>query len=210
MKLLKDLPDSYQYDSNGFLKQIKHDDFNYTVDYRMKQSTNVEMSFLRLGWISSFFHYKDMKNMNVVDVGCGSGVFVQCCQGRFKSAVGYDVVGPSISAEELYSTNWDMVVLSDVLEHFDNVEHLFDIKWKFAVLSFPETPDLESFSDLKKWRHFKPNEHIYYLTLAGVEKWLNLHSVRVVGASNFEDIIRRRWDENLPNITTIIAEKIEK
>lgn len=200
------LPKSYEYDTNGFIRQKEHDHFPYTVEYRMKQSTNIEMSFLRLGWISSFFSYDEMQKMDVVDVGCGSGIFMNYCSGKFRRIVGYDVVGESITEKQLYGTIWDLVVLSDVLEHFDDIEDLFRIKWKNVMLSFPETPKCSNFDELSKWRHFKPNEHLYYLDLVGVKKWLKKHDgVEVIGTSNFEDLIRKRWDKGKSNISSILA-----
>ena len=202
------LPDQYEYDKNGFIKQYKHEKFKYTVEYKARQGTNVEMSYLRLGWISSFFRYNEMKKMNVVDVGCGNGVFVKCCSDKFKRIVGYDVAGESIGDSEFYGTDWDLVVLSDVLEHFEDVENLFKIKWKYCFLSFPETPEVGSFEGLMKWRHFKPNEHLYYLTAMKTKRWLESHpGVKVIGVSNLEDLIRKRWDDGKTNISSIMVKR---
>jgi len=207
--MLKDFPDLYEYDQNGFIHQKKHDKFVYTVEYREHQSTNAEMSYLRLGWISFFFKYEQMMDMNVVDIGCGSGMFVSCCKGKFKRIVGYDIVGESISKEELNNTEWDLIVLSDVLEHFENINDLFKLKWKYAMVSFPETPNVESFEELTKWRHFKPNEHLWYLNLDGINRWIKAvnNGVKVIGSGNFEDLIRKRWDLNKTNISTIMLER---
>lgn len=203
------LPHGYKYDENGFLKQTEHTTFPYTIEYKSRQGTNVEMSYLRLGWISSFFRSEEISKMNVVDIGCGNGVFVRCSSGKFGRIVGYDVVGDSISKDELYNTVWDMIILSDVLEHFDDIEDLFKIKWKFCMLSFPETPDVGTFEELRKWRHFKPNEHLYYLTAPKVRKWLESHiGVKVIGISNFEDLIRKRWDSSKTNISSIMTKRM--
>jgi len=202
------LPEQDEYDKIGFIRQVEHVKFPYTVEYKARQGTNVEMSHLRLGWISSFFRCEELSRMNVVDVGCGNGEFVRCCTSKFGRVVGYDIVGDSIKEEELYGTVWDMVVLSDVLEHFEDVETLFKMKWKFCYLSFPETPNVFDFEDLKKWKHFKPHEHLYYLTAAKVRAWLESHSkVKVVGMSNFEDLIRKRWNCNKTNISSIMAKR---
>lgn len=202
------LPEEYQYDKNGFIKQIKHIKFPYTVEYKARQGTNVEMSHLRLGWISSFFKYEDMKKMDVVDVGCGNGIFVKCCFGKFRNVFGYDIVGDSISKDELYNRNWDLIVLSDVLEHFEDIEELFSIKWRFCMLSFPETPEVSSFEELTKWRHFKPNEHLYYLTAGKIRRWVENHkNTKVIGISNFEDLIRTRWDPFKTNISSVMIKR---
>jgi len=208
IKKIKNLPKSYIYDENGFVKQKEHDHFPYTVEYKKRQGTNVEMCYLRLGWLSAYFSYEEMKEMNVVDIGCGSGIFVKCCTGKFKKIVGYDVVGESISKRELYNVHWDLIVLSDVLEHFENIEDLFKIKWNYAMISFPETPKYENFEELKLWRHFKPNEHLYYLDLDNIIRWFEKNrDVEVVQTGNFEDLIRTRWNEEKTNISTVLVRR---
>lgn len=202
------LPESYKIDDYGFIHQTQHDKFDYTVEYREHQSTNIEMSYLRLGFIASHFGYRAMQSMQAVDVGCGSGIFVKCCQGKFKKIVGYDVVGDSISTQELYDTNWDIVILTDVLEHFENMYDLFRIKWSYAMISYPETPCFTDFEDMKKWRHFKPNEHLHYLNATGMRRWLEEEcGLHIIMESDFEDLIRSRWDIKLPNITTMLVNR---
>ena len=203
--MIQDLPTSYAYDKFGILHQVEHDHFTYTVKYRKQQSTNIEMSYLRLGWLSAFIPYPTMKTMNAVDIGCGSGMFVKCCQGKFKRMVGYDVVGDSISKEELYDTTWDLIVLTDVLEHFEDMNDLFKLKWKCAMISYPETPNVRSFEEFSKWRHFKPNEHLHYFTQQSIIRWLNGNDKVCYSSACFEDHLRKRWDENVPNITTLFV-----
>lgn len=204
------LPDGFSYE-NGFIKQISPYRIVYDEEYKSKQSTNDKMSFLRLGFISSHIKYEEMKSMSMVDIGSGNGNFASCCRGVFAEVKEYDVVGDNvISKEELYGNNWGLVVLSDVLEHFDNINDIFLIKWKYCFLSFPETPDVKSFEELSKWRHFKPGEHIYNLYRKGVEKWINSiePDIKVISHSNFEDIIRKRWDENIPNISSMLIKRM--
>ena len=203
--LINDLPPEYSYDENGFIKQIVRDPFIYTQDYKDHQSTNLEMSSLRLGWLAQHFTIDQMRSMEAVDVGCGNGLFVRSCEKVFRSICGYDVVGESISDSYLYGKVWDLSVLSDVLEHFDDIEKFFKIKWRYCMLSFPETPPVRTFAELQAWRHFKPNEHIYYLHAEGVKEWIRKKpSVTVIDHSNFEDLIRTRWDVNNVNISTLL------
>ena len=203
-----DLPSGYVYDKYGFLKQVRHQVFEYTEEYKRKQGTNIAMSFLRLGWLSSHFSYEDLRDMCVVDVGCGSGEFIKHAEHLFHDMRGYDVVGESITDQELMDTHWDLVILSDVLEHFEDIDKLFDMKWDYCMLSFPETPVVETFEELKSWRHFKPNEHLYHLYSEGVIEWAEVvHGAEVIDAGNFEDIIRTRWDDQKTNISTLLIKR---
>lgn len=191
----------------GFWKQDNPEIFNYTEKYKSSQSTNLEISCLRFGWLSSFFSYDELNNMNVVDVGCGNGVFVDFCKNKFSNISSYDIIGESISYSELINTQWDMIILTDVLEHFPDINNLFNMKWKYAFISFPETPNVNTIDELKKWRHYKPNEHVWCLNLKGVIEWLKYNNCNVIGSTNVEDFIRKRWDNNFPNISSILVEK---
>jgi hypothetical protein len=205
---MENMPDSYSVDKYGFIHQIEHDKFEYTIEYCDNQSTNIEMCYLRLGFLSSFFKYEDLKKMEAVDIGCGNGQFVSCCQGKFKRMSGYDVVGDSISREELLNHKWDLVVLTDVLEHFEDMDELFSIKWDYALISYPETPEFSSFDEIKKWRHFKPNEHLHYLNRKGMSLWLEKDlGITILGETNCEDLIRTRWQKDHTNINTLLLKR---
>jgi len=203
------LPDGYVYEENGFIKQTDVVPFDYDMDYKMRQSTNIEMSYLRLGWLAALIPCGELKTWNIVDIGSGNGSFVECCEGKFRSVCGYDLSGPSISREELMTRKWDLIVLSDVLEHFHDIDELFDMSWHHAMISFPETPAFRSFEEMEEWRHFKPNEHIYYLNTEGIVRWLRKKNsdIQILSCSNFEDFIRTRWDRNLPNISTVLVKQ---
>jgi len=197
---------NYIYDANGFIKQKDPKPFEYSLDYKSHQSTNTAMVWLRLGWLSSILPFSKMKTMNAVDIGAGNGSFVREAASVFKRIVPYDLAGESIDDIELYETNWDLIVLSDVLEHYKDINDLWGLNFKYAMISFPETPD-ENKYDLSRWRHFKPNEHIYLLRLSQVIPWINEHGCTVEKFGNPEDMIRKRWDENMPNISTVLIKK---
>jgi hypothetical protein len=100
-----------------------------------------------------------------------------------------------------------MVVLSDVLEHFNDIDDLFTMKWRYAFISYPETPKVETWEQLKGWRHFKPDEHIWCLNKEGMRRWMYDHGSTVIATSHFEDSIRKRWDDQIPNITSFLIER---
>jgi len=203
-----ELPSNYAYD-RGFVRQIGHHDFVYDENYKARQSTNEAMSYLRMGWLSSHIPPERWGNMKIVDIGCGSGEFIRHALGKFGEVMGYDLCGDSITKEQLETEAWDLVVLSDVLEHFEDIDDLFGIHWTYALISYPETPDFETFEEMQKWRHFKPNEHLWYLHSEGLRHWLEKeHSdTEVVSTGNFEDLLRKRWNPEKPNISTILLKR---
>ncbi len=193
----------------GFWRQTNPQPFEYSAEYKQSQSTNTDMSFLRIGWLAAHIPYHALRRMRVVDIGSGNGTFVQVGRRVFGSCCGFDLQGESITREELDNTHWDMVVLSDVLEHFDRIEDLFKLKWEFAFVSFPETPVVQRAAELAGWRHYKPNEHLWCLNLAGMVNWFEDHGCRILGKSHVEDLIRTRWDEAKPNISSVLVGRPE-
>lgn len=190
-----------------FWRQTDAKPFVYTEDYKQHQSTDIRMSYLRLGWLSSKLNVHDMRKMSMVDVGCGNGIFAESAKPMFRSVSKYDVAGESITKDELHNTSWDIIVLSDVLEHFNDINDLFLIKWRYCFLSFPETPHVDNWHDLESWRHFKPDEHIWCLNRLGVERWVVDNQCEVIASSHFEDLIRHRWNLLYPNITTMLVRR---
>lgn len=190
-------------DSNGFLKQENPQPFNYSVDYKQKQSTTSQMAWLRLGWLAAQLPYNLLKTYKCVDIGSGNGIFTKEGTNVFKHIVPYDLSGESIEESELYSTNWDIVFLSDVLEHYPNIDDFWNLPFKYAMVSFPETPKM----NLSKWRHYKPDEHIYMLNSQNFIKWVQKNNAHVVAKGNPEDCIRKPWDNELPNISTFLIKR---
>ena len=198
--------EQYSLDSNGFLKQDNPKPFTYSLDYKAHQSTNTAMIWLRLGWLSGYLSYGRLRHMTAVDIGAGNGSFVRESASVFKRIVPYDLAGESIDDIELYETKWDLIILSDVLEHYDDIDKLWGLNFKYAMISFPETPNHEE-HDLSRWRHLKPNEHIYLLTLEKVKAWVQKHGYAIVGSGCPEDMIRTRWQADKVNISTILIKR---
>jgi len=188
-----------------FWKQQNPKLFDYNMEYKNKQSTNENMCWLRLGFLASCLPPLIFKQLNVCDVGSGNGVFVHKFKHLFNYLCGYDLSGESISKEFLYGNLWDVIFLTDVLEHFNDIEDLFNIHWKYLFLSFPETPiEYETQQQLEQWKHYKPNEHIWCLNTPGLMKWFDVHDCEILTVSNLEDLIRVPQNNSLVNITTMI------
>lgn len=198
---------SFGRDKYGFWKQNNPLPIDYSIEYKNKQSTTIEMSWLRIGWFLSVLDgsMKQLENWKVCDLGSGNGNFARVASNVFGSVKEYDLSGNTITVEELYSTEWDLIVLSDVLEHFDDIDDLFKIKFNYLLLSFPETPAVNDWQELVGWRHFKPNEHIYNLDMAGCKKWLSGSGYEVLRAGYMEDVIRK--SDRQYNISSIVAKK---
>ena len=193
---------TYSRDVYGFLKQDNPRRFNYeNATYQNKQSTNSEMVKLRLGWLG--LHLKeDFSKMTAVDVGSGSGIFVKEAQPYFKRLVPYNLTGDSISEKDLYSTNWGIVFLFDVLEHYDNVDLFWNLNFKYAYISYPEYHN----TPLNTWRHGKIDEHVYNMDILSMRRFV-AGKAEIIAEGCPEDLIRTRWDKDLNNITSVLLKK---
>lgn len=192
-----------------FYKQGKTEHFNYEDTYKRNLKTTKELCLIRFGWLSSFLSYEEMQNMSAMDYGCGSGEMKKNIGSFFMNFYEYDInYENGLTYHETCNNNFDIIFVMDVIEHIDDINFIFNkLNWKYAMISFPETPSIDKMEDLYKWRHFKPNEHIWCLNQIGFKKMLTNLNVNVIGFSNFEDNIRVRWDKNKPNISTFLLKR---
>lgn len=192
----------------GFWRQIDPAPITYDEQYKSVQKTTTEMSWLRLGVLISTVDkpLTELRDWWVCDVGSGNGKFAEEARKVFGHVCEYDLSGTSISEEELYTREWDAIFLTDVLEHYPDINDLFKIDFKYLFLSFPECPEVCDWRALEGWRHYRPNEHIWMLNSTGVQEWLKSRGYKIQYSGNPEDIIRT--NPNVPvNISTIICSR---
>ena len=199
----------FKKDRYGFWRQVDPRPFIYTDKYKAAQQTTEAMVYLRMGFLMSALAPDLLATMRAVDIGSGNGSFVRTAGHAFKELKPYDLAGESISKEELETTEWNLICLTDVLEHMHDINDLFKLKWKFCYISIPETPRVNDWRELKGWRHYKPDEHIWMLNMRGVCDWLREHDCVVLRTGDPEDMIRKPQPGISTNISTIVAVKID-
>ena len=123
----------------------------------------------------------------VLDVGIGCGQFVA---GR-PNTDGYDVnphalawlkeqgkLGENLRDYEAF-TFWD--VLEHVAEPERYLRRVPHYGWVFASL-----PIFERLEDIRRSKHYKPGEHLYYWTEAGFIEWMKLYGFSLVARGDHE------------------------
>lgn len=127
----------------------------------------------------------------VVDVGIGSGQFIEA----HGNARGYDICAPAVRwlcERELFSDPGaelvEAVTCWDSLEHFRRPQDLLDRVLKWAFISMPV---YQSAEDALNSRHFRPDEHYWYFTREGFERWASGRGWMIVEFSRVESELGR-------------------
>lgn len=126
---------------------------------------------------------------SVLDIGAGSGAFVRSALWNGFSAAGFDVIPEA--AERLhqighYAENpgdFDAVTLWDVLEHIEDPGPLLDSIKGFLFVSLPI---FDGLWNIRKSKHYRPGEHLYYWQAPAFVAWMGLHGFRLLEQSNHE------------------------
>lgn len=195
----------------GMLKQKNAISREYLESYTIVNSrTNSDMAYLRLGNLLGHVPYDvvfDEKNCHL-ELGPGNGVNLAIWRSKGIKIEGFDIaksIYTTISEEWIYQKHFNILCAWDVLEHFTNIDDIFEIDFDYGYFSIPRLPK-SGISE--SWRHFRPNEHIYYCDEISFEKWVNYHGYELLYWGCPEDVIRERQYKDEININSYIIKRI--
>lgn len=194
--------------TTGFVHQIDRQPFEYTSDYAESQSTNIEMSYLRLGVIAREMGFEALTDSRVLELGPGTGCMMEVMRRHCLSVDGFDIAPTdhvTIDQDEARRRHWDLLIACDVIEHMPDINSIFDYTFDWAYISTPCRPD--DIDLLANWRHFRPNEHLWYFTRDELSRWFDAKGYEVKYAGHVEDLIRPRWDREKPNISSFVIRR---
>jgi hypothetical protein len=198
--------DNYIKLDNGVIKQKKTKPFIYDSSYskyydKIKVSST-QMGYLRLGYLLGVLNQTPS---SLLDIGYGNGDFLSVASQIVPTCYGYDITDYPIpngikKINSLYDYEFDVVSMFDVLEHFEDIYVIKEIKTKYFIISLPEC---HYFSDewFISWKHRKPNEHIWHFNKLSLMNFMKEIGFDLVCFSNVEDVIRKSNDAN-SNILT--------
>lgn len=123
----------------------------------------------------------------VLDVGIGCGEFINSRANTF----GYDVNPKAIEwleKQDKRRTNFEefkAFTFWDVLEHVETPNSYFKHMPEGSYL-FTSLPIFADVKEVRKSRHYKPGEHLYYWTAEGFIDWMEKYRFRLLERSGFE------------------------
>lgn len=133
------------------------------------------------------------RGWSVLDIGAGSGTFVRMAVSAGYYARGYDIMANSqqmLKSHGLFDEfehlgGYDVVTMWDSLEHFEDPQTVMQsiARGSLLLVSIPIFARLEQ---IRKSKHYRPGEHLYYFTLDGLIDWAKLHGFSCREASKHE------------------------
>lgn len=205
--------ENYEILENGLIKQksilnkIRTYDYDYVnSSYNQYGEKGSQMAGLRLGYLVSKLGYWPE---SILDVGYGNGDFLKICKNKIDSygndISGYPVPKGVTFVENIFERHYDVICFFDVLEHFEKIDFVQNLKCDYIFLSLPWC---HNFSDewFSNWKHRRPDEHLWHFDEKSIENFFNEMGYEMIDYSNIEDLIRVS-NEDYPNILTCILKK---
>jgi len=131
----------------------------------------------------------------LIDVGIGSGAFIERRRADRRITYGYDVNPAGIEWLEQrklffdpYRNQFNAVSMWDVLEHIPNYPMLLENVRKWLFVSLPIFRDAEH---VLRSKHFRPTEHIWYFTQPGLVYAMKQCGFELVSENNVETELGR-------------------
>jgi len=208
--------DNYEQLENGVIKQIdKTDIVKYDIDYVDNRynsygDLSIRMSYLRLGYIIGSLGF--IPN-SILDIGYGNGDFLLVGSDIIKKCYGHDVSSYPLPIKENiyytehpYDSEYDVVTFFDVLEHFDDIYDIKNLKTNYIVVS---VPDCHYYDDdwFMNWKHRRPSEHLWHFDRHSLINFMNEIGYDCISYSNIEDTIRKN-NQPYSNILTASFKRI--
>jgi len=129
-------------------------------------------------------------DVNVLDVGIGSGEFIKKRQHTF----GFDV--NPVAVEWLESCGLSVNSITDfkrfsaftfwdVLEHIERPALYFS-QMEGGSFLFVSIPIFSNLKHIRQSRHYRPGEHLYYFTETGFIDWMAMYGFQLLDRQDFE------------------------
>lgn len=206
--------DNYEILPNGVIKQksiinkIKKYDLLYIDErYNKYGEKGPQMAGLRLSYLISNINKKPQ---SILDVGYGNGDFLKICKNCIEKCYGNDISGYNLPegvdfVEHIADNYYDVICFFDVLEHFEDINFIKNLKCSYIYISLPWCHNFNE-DWFMSWKHRREDEHLWHFNDKSIVNFFNEMGYDLLVKSNIEDLIRIPCDEN-ENILTCIFKK---
>jgi hypothetical protein len=167
----------------------------YDQDYFDRFDRNAKTSLGRALMQARFNFVEQYHRGTLIDVGIGSGAFIEQRQRRRRSTYGYDVNPAGIAwlqerslLVDPYLVSFDAMTLWDVLEHIPDFSTLLANVREWLFLSLPIFRDAEH---ALRSKHFRPDEHCWYFTREGLLQVMKMCGFAMVAENEMETALGR-------------------
>lgn len=178
----------------------------YTSDYFDRYAEQAEEPLGKAIMAARVMLVKHFGVVDLLDVGIGSGAFVEECHSQFIDAYGDDVNPAGIAwldgrgKRRRLQSGHDVVCFWDVLEHIRRPEEALAHVKRLAFVSIPIFTDA---AHVLRSKHFRPTEHFWYFTRRGFISFAESCGFKVVYAGADETLLGRE------DIETFVLERKE-
>jgi hypothetical protein len=200
--------ENYRVDEFGIIHQIEVQHFE--KDYGQERNNYGEksnyLSYLRLGFIIAAIGLNKIES--ILDIGFGNGDFLKSCEHFAHQKFGFDLTYkylPACAKPGKLLDKYEVITMFDSLEHFNDLNIIFDLNCKYLILSVPNCKKPWDDNWLANWKHLRPNEHLHHMNLCSLLSFVQ-GKYSYICHSFVEDIIRK--DNESENILTICLKKI--
>jgi len=204
--------DNYTQLENGVIRQVNRKPFIYGAEYtKGYEKYGIEkkcMSYLRLGYIIGSIGKIPNK---ILDVGYGQGHFLDVAKNIIPNCFGNDITNECPLPEKctfvnnIYEETYDVITFFDVLEHFEDIYDIKNLKTEYIVVSMPWCT-YKGAEWFESWKHRRPNEHLWFFNDESLTNFMEEVGFARVNTCNVEDAIRKDRNNN-PNILAGIFRK---
>jgi 2-polyprenyl-3-methyl-5-hydroxy-6-metoxy-1,4-benzoquinol methylase len=208
------LYDADYFQGHGFDRSV---DYVGEVNEYGKEHPPYTLNDWDLDTISAMLGETRAKNARLLEIGCGTGVFLAKARehgfdveglelstyaAEFVRNMGITVQTASIEDANFAEGTWDVIVMREVIEHLPHpLESLRTVRrWlKPGGVLFMATGNYDSPERKLKgsdWFYFMPEGHLYYFSNRTMQKYLRTAGFRTVRVTNQGDMLMemlRKW-----------------
>jgi hypothetical protein len=143
---------------------------------------------------------------SILDIGIGSGEFINHCKIK---AYGYDINQVAVKwlkDENIFVDPYEFMPDLDGISFWDAIEHIPNPSailscFKSKQFVFISVPIFSDVLNVRKSKHYKPNEHYYYFSSKGLIKFMEDSNFNILEIDDYETRAGRE------DITTFVFQK---